>query len=371
MKSVKMGRDQGITTQQAAVFIGNFILGVGILTLPREAAEKVQTPDIWLSVILGGLLAMLAGIIIVKLGEHFPGQTFYEYSEWIVGKWLSQIINLFVIVYFIATCAHVVRSLAEVTVLFLLEGTPRWAIILSFMWVGLYLILGGLSAIGRLFAIIFPITVLIFVIIAAMSFKIFDLDNLRPVLGLGIMPVLKGVRTTGLSFTGYEIMLILQAYMLRPRQAARAVVFGVSIPILFYVTTVVMVIGALSVEGVVSRTWPMITLIRSFEFPGIFFERYESLMLVIWIMQIFATYVITHYAAAKGLAIMLKKELRPIQYVMIPIVFIAAMLPKNINDLFQFADNIGNTGFVLFGALPAVLLGIVKLRGGKRGQQAT
>ncbi|MDU5140952.1 MAG: spore germination protein [Paenibacillus dendritiformis] len=369
MKSVKMGGEQGITTQQAAVFVGNFILGVGILTLPRQAAEKVQTPDIWLSVILGGLLAMLAGIILVKLGEYFPGRTFYEYSESIVGKWLSPILNLAVIAYFIATSGHVVRSLAEVTVLFLLEGTPRWAIILSFMWVGLYLILGGLSAIGRLFAIIFPITVIIFVVIAAMSFKIFDLGNLRPVLGLGIMPVLKGVRTTGLSFTGYEIMLILQAYMLRPRQAAHAVVFGVSIPLLFYVTTVVMVIGALSVEGVISRAWPMITLIRSFEFPGIFFERYESLMLVIWIMQIFATYVITHYAAAQGLAIMFNTELRRFQYAMIPIVFIVAMLPKNINDLFQFANTIGNTGIVLFGALPVVLLGIVKLRGVRNGQK--
>ncbi|RJG27010.1 spore germination protein [Paenibacillus thiaminolyticus] len=366
-----MGREQGITTRQAAVFIVNFILGVGILTLPRTAAEKVHTPDIWLSVIIGGLLAMLAGIIIAKLGQHYPGKTFYEYSELIIGKWLSQVINLIVVAYFVAIAAHVVRSLAEVTELFLLDGTPRWAIILSFLWVGLYLILGGLFAIGRLFEIIFPMTVIIFVLTAAMSFKVFEIDNLRPVLGSGITPVLEGVRTTGLSYTGFEIMLILQAYMVRPRHAARAVVFGVSIPILFYVTTVVMVIGALSVEGVVSRAWPTITLIRSFEFPGIFFERYESLLLVIWIMQMFATYVITHYAAAQGVATMLKKEIGPLQYVIIPIVFIVAMLPKNIDDLFRFADNIGNTGIVLFGVLPAVLLGIVKLRGGKRELDTT
>ena len=368
---MKLGREEGVTLQQATVFVGNFILGVGILTLPRTTAEKVQTPDVWIAVILGGLVAMLAGVILVKLGEHYPGQTFYEYSESIVGKWLCQLLNLAVVLYFIAASGHIVRSLAEVTVLFLLEGTPRWAIILSFMWVGLYLILGGLSAIGRLFEIIFPITVIIFVMIAAMSFKIFELDNLRPVLGLGIMPVLKGVKTTGLSFTGFEIMVILQAYMLRPRQAVKAIVYGISIPLLFYVTTVVMVIGALSVEGVVSRAWPTITLIRSFEFPGIFFERYESLLLVIWMMQIFASYVISHYAAAQGLATMFKKPIGPIQYVLVPIVFIIAMLPKNINELFSLSDNIGNAGMVLFGVLPIVLLGIVKLRGGKREQQAT
>ncbi len=42
-----------------------------------------------------------------------------------------------------------------------------------------------------------------------MSFKIFEIDNLRPVLGDGIVPVLKGVKTTSLAFTGPEIMLLL------------------------------------------------------------------------------------------------------------------------------------------------------------------
>ncbi|WP_213427439.1 MULTISPECIES: spore germination protein [Paenibacillus] len=357
---------QGITMQRAAVFVVNYILGVGILTLPRTAAQKVQTPDIWLSVIIGGLLAMIAGVILVKLGQQFPGKTFYEYCELIVGRWLSYAVNIFIVGYFIAMSGHVDRALAEVTTLFLLEGTPHWAIMLSFLWVGLYLVLGGLNAIARLFELIFPITVIIFVLIAVMSLKIFDLNNLRPVLGLGIMPVLNGVKATVFSFTGFEIMIILQAYMHRSKSATKAVLLGLAIPLFFYVTTVVMVIGAMSVESVISRACATIGLIRSFEFPGIFFERYDSLLLVIWIMQIFATYVITHYAAAHGLASMMKKDIRQFLYLLLPLVFIIAMLPKDINELFRFADQIGNAGMVLFGVLPAVLLGIAKLRGGKK-----
>ncbi|MGR5954047.1 GerAB/ArcD/ProY family transporter [Bacillus paranthracis] len=37
------------------------------------------------------------------------------------------------------------------------------------------------------------------------------------------------------------------------------------------------------------------------------FERFESLLLVIWIMQIFATYTISYYAAALGLAQLFKR----------------------------------------------------------------
>ena len=97
-----MSEQESLTTHQAVVIVSNYILGVGILTLPRAAAEKVKTPDIWLSIIIGGLIAMLAGLIIVKLSQKFPGMTFYEYSQRIVGKWIGCILNLIVIGYFIA-----------------------------------------------------------------------------------------------------------------------------------------------------------------------------------------------------------------------------------------------------------------------------
>jgi len=156
--------------------------------------------------------------------------------------------------------------MAEVTSLFLLEGTPTWAIILPFLWVGLYLISGGINSIGRLFEIIFPITFVIFLLVAFLSIGIFEIDNLRPVLGLGVMPMLKGIKTATLAFLGPEIMLLLVAFMYPSdkKKAVKVVLVGIAIPLLFYVITVVMVIGALSIEGVMTRTWPTIELMRSF-----------------------------------------------------------------------------------------------------------
>ncbi|MCY9581766.1 GerAB/ArcD/ProY family transporter [Paenibacillus alvei] len=358
----QIGSNEKITTQQAAVFVANYILGVGILTLPRAAAEKVKTPDIWLTVILGGLIAMVAGIIVAKLSQQYPGKTIYEYSQHIVGKWLGIVLNASIIIYFIVTSGNMVRAMSEVMNLYLLEGTPRWVVIMSFLWVGMYIIVGGVSAIARFFEIVFPLTVLTILFLALLSFKIFDVNNLRPVLGQGIGPVLNGVKTTGLSFSGFEILLVLQAYMSTPKKAVRAVVIGILIPILFYVVTVVMVVGALSISGVVSQTWPTITLFRSFEYPGILFERYESLLLVIWVIQIFTTYAITHYAAALGIARMVNKDIRPMLYALIPVIYLASMSPRNINDLFSMGERIGDVAMIMFGILPAILLIIVKWR---------
>ena len=44
-----------ITTPQAVVLVTNIILGVAIFTLPRTSVEKVNTPDVWISVIFGGV----------------------------------------------------------------------------------------------------------------------------------------------------------------------------------------------------------------------------------------------------------------------------------------------------------------------------
>ena len=61
-----------ITTPQTAIIVINFILGTGFLPCPGAAAEKVKTPDVWLTVILGGIIAMIAGVIMVKLSQQFP-----------------------------------------------------------------------------------------------------------------------------------------------------------------------------------------------------------------------------------------------------------------------------------------------------------
>lgn len=356
-----------ISSSQALVILVNYILATGILTLPRASVEKVKTPDVWISVFLGGIIAMIAGIIIVKLSQQFPEKTFYQYSQVIVGRWLGWILSLLIISYFFTISAFEVRTMAEVTSLFLLEGTPTWAIILPFMWVGLYLVSSGINSIARLFEIIFPITFVIFLLVAFLSFGIFEIDNLRPVLGLGVTPMLKGIKTATLALLGPEIMLLLVAFM-KPAdktKAVRIVVVGLIIPLIFYVITVVMVIGALSIEGVVTRTWPTIELMRSYEIPGLIFERFESFLLVIWIMQIFATFTITYYAAALGLAQLFQTNIQPFLFGLLPVIYMIAMTPKNINDLFKFGDQIGHAAIILFGILPIILLIISRLKGEK------
>jgi spore germination protein len=362
---LKIGSKKKLSSPQAAVILVNYILAAGILTLPRSSAEKMGSPDVWITVILGGLFAMGAGVIIVKLSQRYPGRTIFKYSQEIAGKWAGSFLSLIIIVYFFSLAAYEVRVLSEVTSLFLLEGTPIWAIILPFMWIGLYLITGGIDPIARLFELILPITVIIFLIVISMSIGIFELDNLRPVLGSGITPIIKGVSTTVVAFLGIEIMLVIVAFMDKPSQAVKVVLIGTGTSMCFYLITVVMVIGALSVDGVLTKTWPTIDLIRSFEIQGLIFERFESLLLIIWIMQIFTTFTITFYAASLGLSQIFKKNIGPIQFALLPVIYLIGMIPGNMNEVFAMGDLIGFSALFLFGGIPLALLIISKIKGVK------
>lgn len=95
---------------------------------------------------------------------------------------------------------------------------------------------------------------------------------------------------------------------------------------------------------------------------GLIFERFESLLLVIWIMQIFSTFTVAHYAASLGLSQLLKKNVRPLLFIMLPVIFLLAMIPKDVSETFKLGDTVGYMSIYLFGGLPLILLLISKVR---------
>lgn len=356
------GAKDRITAIQATVIITNYTVAAGVLTLPRTTVEASGTPDVWISILIGGLISMLTGYIIVKLSQRFPGQTIYQFSGKIIGKPLGAILGILVAVYFLCIASYEIRSVQEVTSFFLLEGTPDWVIVAVFVWIALYLCRGGINAIASLCRLIVPISWTIFIGVSLLSFSIFDLDNLRPVLGEGMGPVWKGIKPTILTFTAGEAMLFVVAFMDKPKKAVKVIIAGTCITTCFYILAVVVTIGALSVDGVVTRTWPFLDLVRSYEVYYLVFERFESLLLVIWIMQIFCTFCISLYAAALGISQILHVSLHNCLLAILPIIYVVSRLPRNISALFAFGTGLGNWMMILFMLLPLPLLIIARLR---------
>jgi spore germination protein len=351
-----------ITTPQAAVIIANILLGVGILTLPRFLADTMKTPDGWITIILGGILAFGFGLIMVRLSQRFPGKTFFEYSQIITGKWVGKVLNLVLIMYFVLFAGFEIRDMSEIINYLFLEKTPKEFIILVFMCVGVYLTAGGINSIARLFELILPISIIIIITSYSLSLRLFELENLRPVLGMGIGPIFKGLPETWRAFAGIETMLFVTAYMSRPEKAGKALLAGVGISVFIYLVTLIVVLGGIPFEQVATLTWPAISSVRSYEITGFFLERYESLLIVVRLIQVFTGFVMYHYIVALGLSHTFKKNYNRYIYIVLPVIFIIAMYPKSINQVKALGDVIGSIFFGIIALLAPILLIITLLR---------
>jgi len=360
--------DDKITTAQGVIILADSILGAGILTLPRDATEQVQTPDAWLSVLLVSLIMLLVVWIMVTLCQQYPGSTVFDFSRKIVGAVAGKLLSLVLIIYFLLIACFELRVLAEVALFYLLESTPMWAIVIPFIWTAAYLISGGINCIARLFQIIFPASLLILLLSLFLSLRLFDIDHLRPILGEGLPPVIKGLKATLLSFAGFEIVFILVGFLQNPGKAVNMALAGMSIPITLYLGAMVFVVGGLSTSAVLRSTWPMLDLLRSFEFIGVFFERFEFPFLVIWMMQMFCNFTSNFYAATLGISRTISTKLPVILFSLMPIIFICAMLPKSIDDLFIVGEAVGICSIAVFVivTVPLSLIYIIRKKGLKQ-----
>ncbi|AIQ64514.1 Spore germination protein YndE [compost metagenome] len=360
--------DDKITSSQAAIFLTDSVLGAGILTLPRDVTEKVQTPDSWLSVLLGGVLVMLAILVMVKLSQQFPGKTVFEYSKKIVGTIPGSALSLLLILFFVMIAGFEIRVFAEVTLFFLLEGTPIWAIVIPFIWASVYLAAGGINAIARLFQIIFPISILILLLSLFLSVRIFDIQHLRPFLGEGLSPVIKGLKSSILVFSGCEVVLVLVGHLQHPEHAVKTMLAGLGIPLFLYFLTTVIVIGSMTIGSLQRSTWPTIDLLRSFEISGLFFERFEFPFLVIWMMQLFCNFTSFFYTASLGISQVFPVQYRTVLLALMPVIFIATLIPHTMNEIFELGSVIGMMSVLLFllVTVPLSLIFLLRKKGLKR-----
>ncbi len=341
------------------VFLISTIIGVGIVTLPREAAIIIGQPNMWISIILGASIAFLNGMLIFAMIKRYPNQTVYDIGPKVAGRWIGNVFNFTFIVYSIVLSAFIVRTMAEIVNYYLLDLTPRFIVISVLIIACFYLVASGMENIMAFFQLYFPIIILMFLVLTILSVRNIEITNLRPVLSQDIVPLLKGTKTMFFSFVGYELIMILSKNRTLTSWRAMSTVFLLSIGTVctIYVLFFILNIGILSVEELKVTTFPTIEMAKSIEFQGFFFERFELLFLFGWIITIFTTVVAYYYTALLGLSTTLqcKKNVYLNAGVGISIL-VLSLFPDGITELFSYGRYINYLSYASLIAIPLILL---------------
>lgn len=352
-----------VSPYQIAMIIIMTVISVDVFSIASVASEAAGA-DGWIMVIVSGIINIFAVFIIVKLNSRFPGKTFAEYSQKIIGVIPGKILTGLFAAYLLLVIAYVTRDFTEVVKMFLLFRTPTEVIMLSIILVCTYIVRGGVECVARINELIFPILFIPFFIIISFGFQIVDFSNLLPVLQTSPAKMATAIPALIFSFGGIELALFYIGFMKEPKKAYKPAIIAVLFITLFLTMITVFCIAAFGPEAIRQFLWPLIGFVRAIHLPGLFVERLDGVILSLWMFTVFTTivsvYFIVGYSISKVAGTKEQKQyILPLSIV----IYYLALQPDSLATLHSWGNRIFpyTITFFLY-VVPIMLLFVAKLR---------
>lgn len=352
-----------ISPYQIAMIIIMTVISVGVFSIAGDAADAAG-PDGWLVVAITGILNVLAVFIIVGLNSKFPGKTFAEYSQNIIGVIPGKMLTCLFAIYLLLVIAYVTRAFTEVVKMFLLFRTPTEVIMLSLILVCTYIVRGGVECIGRINELVFPILFIPFFVVMLFGFPIMDFSNLRPILQTPPSKMLTAIPKLIFNFGGIEVALFYIGFMKNPKKALKPAVIAVLFITFLMVEITAFCIAAFGTKAITDLIWPLVDYIRAISLPGLFIERLDGVILSLWILSVFTTIVSAYFVVSYSISeVVGTKEQKQYVFPLAILIYYIALQPDSIAELYEWGGMIfpyAITSFLY--VVPIVFLMVAKLR---------
>jgi spore germination protein len=351
-----------ITMLQAAAILISTIIGVGVLPLPLFAVSSANTGASMVT-LLAIFLSTFGMWLVTKLGTRFPNLTLVEYSEKIIGKWLSIAANLLIIAFFALLTSLAAREFGEVVITSVLKKTPLEITVIVMLLLATFSARNSITTFAYIHHFYLPIIVLPGILIVALSLKNAETMYMLPIWGNQPVQLLHGVLTVAALFQGAFVYTMVIPYMRQPKKAMKACLLGIAVAGGLYLSIVIAAVGVFGSEETKNLLWPTLELAKTTTLPGNILERLDAAFLAVWVTAVFTTLFSTYYFTIHTLSRMLKlKDHRCLSFFLLPYLFAQAMVPDNIVQMYEIITLVGRYGLYLTIGYPFLLLIIAAIR---------
>ncbi|WP_174615814.1 GerAB/ArcD/ProY family transporter [Virgibacillus ihumii] len=363
--------DDKITDKEIMIAIPSIVIGVGVLYLPRSLAEGTIGADGWISLLVSGGIITFFTWLTARLAAQFPGQEFLDYASKLVSRPVGICLTLLLTVHGIIITAFEVRAIGDLAKHYLFARTPIEVIMLAFLLVVIYAVSGSRAGVFRLNMMFLPIIIFITMVVILFTLGWFDHGNLLPLFQTDTSGYLSSFNVSIFSCLGFWILLFYMSLVKRPGNAPAKAALGMILVVLIYMILFIACIAVFGNKATANLLYPTVELAKEVEIPGGFFERFESVFFVIWIMAIFNTSALAMDASVFALQSIFKKTAkRKIIIILAPIVFLIGLAPQDITELSVLGSFVGYYGLGITMFTTLLLLAFAKLRGvTKRGEK--
>ncbi|PFO09401.1 spore gernimation protein KB [Bacillus sp. AFS076308] len=282
---LRMNKEK-ISGLQLFYLMAGYVLGTAIIL--GLGADVKQ--DAWIFIIIGMLSSVLLMVVYTQLTFYYPGDTLAQMMPKIIGKILSYPVILLYIAHFTYSAARACRELGDLIVTTILTETPIFVVIGSFMVLVIYCLRGGVETLGRMAEIVFPIYFfsLMLIWLLLLSVETFDLRNLTPVLGNGVMHVLKKAVPAAINFPFGETIVIMMFFpFLSNKKNIRKI--GLSTLLIGGSLLTVNSIMMISTLGPEIYSKDLFSLLAATQMVSVadFLERFDALVILMMVAGVF------------------------------------------------------------------------------------
>ncbi|MBB6734645.1 GerAB/ArcD/ProY family transporter [Cohnella zeiphila] len=351
-----------ISSLQLGLAMYLMIGATSTLIVPAISAKQAKQ-DMWISPIWGALWGILCIFLAWKLERLYPRSTFVEYSERIVGKVAGKAISFVFLFFLLLVIGSIIREYEEFIILAFLPNTPMAVVVAGIVMASSFAVRSGLEVLVR-FAVLFaPLFGLLLAFIFLFLLPDLDWQNVRPVLGYGVMPSIKGAIEPIAWFIEFFAIAFLLPCLRNRKSGLRA---GLGAVLAMLATMVLAHLTCLLLFGDLTADlmFPVFSASRFISIAD-FFSHVESIVATLWLLGGFVQISMWQYALTIGTAQWLKlTDYRPIVF---PLGFLVIAFAKwvapNFQDMLAFFLTTGPVFSLLCLVLiPAALLFIALIR---------
>lgn len=287
-----------ISLKQYIFIIYKTQVGIGVLSLPRDLAKTGGT-DGWISILLGWILSILLSLIIIKIMEKNPEKTLFELLSKYFGKWVGKSLYVLWILYAALAASVVMFSTIHIIKLWIIPDIWNFILMILFI-IPIYMVTKhGIRVIGLFAEFVYLIT-LWMPFLLLYGLKDAHWLFLLPIGKEGLFPILSTVKSTILSFLGFELAFILYPFLKDKKSASKGIIIANSLSMIIFVMVTVINFVRFSPEEIKDYAYPTLNLLKLIRLP--FLERLEIIYLSFYLFILFMTIIPYLYTAVLGVS---------------------------------------------------------------------
>lgn len=343
-----------ITQGQFMFFVIQSQMGVGVLSLPHKM-QAIAKGGGWISTLIAGLAVQVILLILWALCRRFPSDTIYSFLPKITGKLVGNLLGLVYIGYFLFSAGIVLSNFADIIGKWVLQSTPRWALLILTILTCMYLAKENLRVIARLF-VISSLSIIVMVLLSLIGYVKMNIDYIFPIMEEGWVGIFGAANEALLPLVGYEVILVIYPFVEgKSGGKLKAASLGNLVITLFYTFEVFTSLVIFSPAVMPAILEPLLYMLKGFSFQII--QRIDLIFLSLWVFVVSTVIVSQIYMATMGLGRLFHqgKHKKAVPYAAL-IIFILAMIAQDpsIKDLFDRMIKFSH--YTLVVGLPLILL---------------